>query len=150
MKTKIIFIGIIAVLVAVIAFLIISKTRDNSVKNSTAETDKKNRYITVVNDTGAVINELYISLDDGTEVEKTKITDHDKLDQKSISIKIPKEYDEYDTFKVFLIDRYKKRYEKTASDVKLNDRTVVSVTEDDYVEQKGDWLNNIFGFFNGD
>lgn len=150
MKTKIIFIGIIAVLVAVIAFLIIPKTRDNSVKNSTAETDKKNRYITVVNDTGAVINELYISLDDGTEVEKTKITDHDKLDQKSISIKIPKEYDEYDTFKVFLIDRYKKRYEKTASDVKLNDRTVVSVTEDDYVEQKGDWLNNIFGFFNGD
>ncbi|MGC4432386.1 hypothetical protein ABWL48_20060, partial [Streptococcus suis] len=62
--------------------------------NQTAEqNEEKGRYITVINKTGEVIKDLAILVDEGTEV--TSETDPYSSDTDSISIEIPKDYEEH-------------------------------------------------------
>lgn len=83
--------------------------------NDKAEKDEKSRYITIINDTKKTINEVHIYVGVGTEIEKAY---QKNPDEKSFSIEIPQEYDEYEEFKVSLVDNYERVYEKTVKKVK--------------------------------
>lgn len=125
-----------------------SKTKDKSgVENDIAEKKEDERYLTIVNKTGQVINEVHITVGEGTEINAAH-KENPKED--SFSVKIPKEYTEYDVFGVILEDRYGFLYEKEISDVKEKGRTEVKLTEKDKVKQKGDWKRKIDQIFNGD
>lgn len=81
-----------------------SKTKDKSgVENDIAEKKEDERYLTIVNKTGQVINEVHITVGEGTEINAAH-KENPKED--SFSVKIPKEYTEYDVFGVILEDRY--------------------------------------------
>lgn len=71
-------------------------------------------------------------------------------DESSFSIEIPKQYSEHDTFTVTLIDRHDLKYVKEITDVDDKGRTEVVITEDDYVEEKGDFWDKVNKWFNGD
>ena len=125
-----------------------SKTKDKSgVENDIAEKKEDERYLTIVNKTGQVINEVHITVGEGTEINAAH-KENPKED--SFSVKIPKEYTEYDVFGVILEDRYGFLYEKEISDVKKAGRTEVPITKKDKVKRKGDWKRKIDQFFNGD
>lgn len=119
--------------------------KDEKVTIEKAEKSKDDRYLTIINATDQVINEIYVTIGEGTEIEKRK-----NPNENTVLIKISDAYDEYDTFTVALIDRYGFKYEKSVSDVKKTGRTEVKITEDDHVKQKGDWKRKIDKFFNGD
>ena len=115
-----------------------SKTKDKSgVENDIAEKKEDERYLTIVNKTGQVINEVHITVGEGTEINAAHKVN-------------PKEYTEYDVFGVILEDRYGFLYEKEISDVKKAGRTEVPITKKDKVKRKGDWKRKIDQFFNGD
>ena len=113
--------------------------------NDKAEKDEKSRYITIINDTKKTINEVHIYVGVGTEIEKAY---QKNPDEKSFSIEIPQEYDEYEEFKVSLVDNYERVYEKTVKKVKKTGRTEVTINENDYIQQEGDWKSKVFEFFN--
>lgn len=148
-------IGIIIALVVAIAVgalvtvIILNKGRegDSRIDNDKAEKDTKNRYLTIINETDEVINEVYITVGDGTEIEHGY---QKNPDEDSFSVKIPKQYEEYDKFTITFVDRYGFKYEKTIDGVKDTGRTEVVVSEDDYVKQKGDWKKNVDKWFNKD
>ncbi len=145
MRIKLILGGIIIVLLAVLTLFIVSKCRSPHITNSQAEHDQKGRYITIINDTGSVINEAYLTVGEGTEIEETK---RKNPDENNIVVKIPQDYNEYDTFTVVLIDRYKNKYEKTESNIPRTGRTEIKVSEEDMVNHS--WINDVYEFFNGD
>ena len=125
-----------------------SKTKDKSgVENDIAEKKEDERYLTIVNKTGQVINEVHITVGEGTEINAAH-KENPKED--SFSVKIPKEYTEYDVFGVILEDRYGFLYENEISDVKKAGRTEVTIKKKDKVKRKGDWKRKIDQFFNGD
>ena len=97
--------------------------------------------------TDQIINEVHITVGDGSEIEKMKQTNPD---ENSFSIEIPKQYSEYDTFTVTLVDRYDLKYIKKVTDVADKGRTEVVITEDDYVKEKGDFWDKVNKWFNGD
>lgn len=153
-KKAIMILSIIALLVvgAVIGIVGISlfnnKDDGNSREtNEDAEKKEKSRYLTIINDLDEIINEVHITTGEGTEIESMYQKNPDEV---SFSIEIPKDFDEYDTFTITVIDRYDLKYEKVVSDVKENGRTEVKITEDDYIEQEGDWKKKIDKFFNND
>nr|WP_317283958.1 hypothetical protein [uncultured Sellimonas sp.] len=148
-KVLIIFIVVVLILVAGIGgFVYLSNRNGNSrVTNDKAEKDEKNRYLTIINGTNQVINEVHITVGEGSEIEHSY---QENPDENSFSVKIPKQYDEYKEFVVTLIDRYGLKYEKKVTDIKENGRTEVKITEDDYTKQKGDTKRKIDQFFNGD
>ena len=117
------------------------------ISNDIAEKDTKSRYLTIINDTDQIINEVHITVGEGTEIEHGYQLNPD---EKSFSIKIPDAYNEYDTFKVTIIDRYELKYEKQVANVKKEGRTEVKITKDDYIKQDGDWWVNVQKWFNGD
>lgn len=117
------------------------------VTNDSAEKKKYERYLTIINKTGQVINEVHITVDEGTEIEAAY---QKNPNEDSFSVKIPKEYKEYSIFDIILEDRYGFQYEKKISDVKKTGRTAVSITEKDKVKQKGDWKRKLDQVFNGD
>ena len=51
---------------------------------------------------------------------------------------------------VVLIDRYEMAYTKNVTDVPLTGRTEVVISQDDYLESKGDFWKKVNKFFNGD
>lgn len=147
---------VIAVVIAVILVLIVgivigvSVTNDKGntrQTNDKAEKDEKNRYLTIINKTGEIINEVHITVGEGTEIEQGY---QKNPDEDSFSVKIPKDYEEYDSFTVTLIDRYELKYETTVKNVKEKGRTEVVVTKDDYVKQDGDWKKKLDDWFNAD
>ena len=71
-------------------------------------------------------------------------------DEKSFSIKIPNQYDDYEEFSIILIDRYNMQYKKDITITEKKGRTEVVVNKDDYIEKKGDFWNKMDKFFNGD
>lgn len=153
-KEVILFLGVVAIIVAAIAgglgfhFGKSSKTKDKSgVENDIAEKKENERYLTIVNKTGQVINEVHITVGEGTEINAAH-KENPKED--SFSVKIPEEYKEYDVFGVILEDRYGFQYEKEVSGVKETGRTEVPITKKDKVKRKGDWKRKIDQFFNGD
>ena len=121
--------------------------RRTAVSNEEAQSDKENRYLTIVNKTGQIINEMRVTVGDGSEIESLKQI---MPDEKSYSVKIPDSFREYSTFTVTFLDRYGLLYEKTVDQAAETGRTEVVVTKEDYVEQKGDWKRRVDQWFNGD
>lgn len=130
-----------------LAYFILNDNGDTRVTNDKAEKDTEGRYLTLINNTNQVVNEVYVAVGNGTEIEHGY---QNNPDENSFSIEIPKDYSEYDTFIVTFIDRYELKYEKEVTGVKEKGRTEVVVTEKDYVKQKGDLKRKIDKFFNGD
>lgn len=148
MKKALIIAGSVLLVVAIIGIIIaVTANQDTRKPNDDAEKDENGRYLTIVNETDQIINEVHITVGDGTEIEDMKQTNPDET---SFSIKIPKQYSEYDTFTVILIDRHDLKYKKQITDVADKGRTEVVITEDDYVEEKGDFWDKINKWFNGD
>ena len=148
MKKALIIAGSVLLVVAIIGIIIaVAANQDTRKPNDDAEKDENGRYLTIVNETDQIINEVHITVGDGTEIEDMKQTNPDET---SFSIKIPKQYSEYDTFTVTLIDRHDLKYKKEITDVADKGRTEVVITEDDYVEEKGDFWDKINKWFNGD
>lgn len=117
------------------------------VSNDAAEKDTQNRYLTIINDTNQIINEVHIFVGEGTEIEHGYQLNPD---EKSFSIKIPESYDEYDTFMIEVIDRYGLKYGKQITNVNKEGRTEVKISENDYIKQEGDWKKKFDRWFNND
>ena len=143
-KLFMIIVPIIIIVAVVVGYML---TKDSRITNDAAEKDKKGRYLTIINDTEQVINEVYVTVGDGTEIEDMHQTNPD---ENSFSIEIPKYYSEYDTFTVTLIDRYNMKYQKEVTEVQQQGRTEVKINKENYVEEKGDFFDKIDKFFNGD
>ncbi|HFI0364057.1 TPA: hypothetical protein ACGOWW_000662 [Streptococcus suis] len=136
MSKKSIFKGLFVV------FLSLSLVACAKNSNQTAEqNEEKGRYITVINKTGEVIKDLAILVDEGTEV--TSETDPYSSDTDSISIEIPKDYEEHSEFTIVLTSRHDFVFEvkKTINDP--NGRFEVTVKEGDKVKD-GDWVDKFF------
>ena len=148
MKKVLIIIASVVVIIAIaiLAIVIMSK-KDSRITNDDAEKDEKGRYLTIINNTNQIINEVHVTVGNGTEIEDMKQTNPD---EKSFSIEIPEQYSEYDTFLVTVIDRYDMKYQKEVKDVKKQGRTEVEIKEENYVEEKGDFFDKVDKFFNGD
>lgn len=139
--------SVLSVLLVTVIFLSGCGVGNTRVKNDSAEKDRKGRYLTVINNTKQVINEVHINVGAGTEVENGY---QKNPDEQSFSIEIPKEYNQYSDFTVILIDRYGMKYEKEIKDVPAEGRTEVEFSESDYVKQDGDFKKKIDKWFNGD
>jgi len=137
---------VVIIVIAVLAIVIMSK-KDSRITNDDAEKDEKGRYLTIINNTNQIINEVHVTVGNGTEIEDMKQTNPD---EKSFSIEIPEQYSEYDTFLITVIDRYDMKYQKEIKDVKKQGRTEVEIKEENYVEEKGDFFDKVDKFFNGD
>ncbi|MBJ8325253.1 hypothetical protein [Streptococcus pacificus] len=110
------------------------------VSNKTAEAKENDvRTLTIINNTGEIINEIRIMIDKGTEVvEPIK-----NPDEKSISVEIPQEYEEHTKFKIIVIDRYKNEYEINKTIKKPKGRFEIEITEEN-LTKKGSFLGNLF------
>lgn len=139
---------IIIVAVLVVGIVLMGMfAQDARKSNDNAQKDKEGRYLTIINDTNQIINEVHITVGEGTEIEDMRQTDPDET---SFSIEIPKEYSDYTTFVVTLVDRYGMKYQKEVIDVSAKGRTEVTVKETDYIKEKGDFWNKLDKLFNGD
>lgn len=148
MKKVIFIIVAIILLLTVIGIVFVIFTGNNTkTLNDDAEKNENSRYLTIINKTNQIINEVHITVGNGTEIENMKQTNPDET---SFSIEIPKQYSEYKTFTVILIDRYELKYVKEINNVSDKGRTEVVVTEEDYVEGEGDFWNKVDKWFNGD
>ena len=149
---KVIIIILAVVLVATVVglgifYLSSDKSGNSRVTNDEAEKDTKGRYLTIINDTNQIINQVHITVGDGSEIEHAF---QKNPDEKSFSVEIPHDYDEYNVFTVTFIDRYEMKYQKAVTVTKEKGRTEVKITQDDYVKQDGDFKRKIDRFFNGD
>lgn len=116
------------------------KPNDSAVKE-----EKEIRILTIINKVDTIINEVHVTVGEGTELEHAY---QKNPDSNSFSIEISGDYEEYDTFQISVIDRYDFKYEKEITNVPETGRTEVVMTEEDYVEQKGDWKKKIDKWFN--
>ena len=132
-------------LVVLLGMLLLTGCRKNT-DNDDAHKDKKGRYLAIVNGTGEVINEIHVLVDEGSEIESMSQINPDA---DSMSIQIPKEYAEYDTFEVIMIDCYGFKYQKKVTGVNAKGITEIKIETSDYVKQSGDWWKNVVRFFNG-
>ena len=123
-----------------------NKDGSSRITNEEAEKDNQDRYITIINETDQIINEVHIKADN-TEIESCY---QKNPDEQSFSIKIPKEFNEYDNFSIILIDRYGIKYQKTISNVPITGRIEVVINRSNYIKQEGDWKKKINRFFNRD
>lgn len=119
--------------------------KDQTVSNSTAVVNKKERIVTIINDTNQVINEFHIYVGKGTELSEYK---KNNIDENSFSIKIDKKYDSKKEFTFMLIDNYGMTYEKKVK-VPLNKTTEIVIHENDNIKQKYDIWRKINKWFNG-
>lgn len=148
MKKVIFIIVAIILLLTIIGIVFVVFTGNNTkTLNDDAEKNENSRYLTIINKTNQIINEVHITVGNGTEIENMKQTNPDET---SFSIEIPKQYSEYKTFTVILVDRYELKYVKEINNVSDKGRTEVVITEEDYVEGEGDFWNKVDKWFNGD
>ena len=119
--------------------------KDQTVSNSTAVVNKKERIVTIINDTNQVINEFHLNVGKGTELSEYK---KNNIDENSFSIKIDKKYDSKKEFTFMLIDNYGMTYEKKVK-VPLNKTTEIVIHENDNIKQKNDIWRKINKWFNG-
>lgn len=142
-----IIIAVMVIVLAIVGFVFINSSGQGKTRttNDKAETDEEGRYLTIINETGEIINEVRIQVGEGTEIESMY---QKNPDEKSFSIEIPEEYEEYNKFTIIVIDRYELKYKKTVKEVKEKGRTEVKITKDNYVKQKGDWKKKWIEWFN--
>lgn len=120
---------------------------DSRVDNDDAIKNPQKRYLSIINDTDQIINEVHVMVGEGIEIEKAY---QKNPDEKSYSIEIPKEYEKFDTFTIVFIDRYGLKYQTVVSDVKTEGMTEVKVSEEDYIKQDGDLKRKWDRMMNGD
>lgn len=108
-----------------------------------AEGDTENKNITIVNDTGKIINEIHLYLEDGTEL----LCEWD-LDKTDNTYEVESNFENRSTFTVKMVDNYGRLYEKTETGLEGVGRYTISISKDDYVKQSGDWLKDTSEFFN--
>lgn len=148
MKKALVICGVAVVIIAIAAIVIaIMAPKDPITNNDDAQKDKEGRYLTIINSTEQIINEVHITVGDGAEIKAMDVKDPDET---SFSLEIPEEYDEYTDFIVTLVDRHDLKYQKEVNEVPPKGRTEVKFTEEDYVEEKGDWWDKVNKWFNGD
>lgn len=111
--------------------------------NEKALTDKKGRYLTIINDTEQVIKDVRVTLETGAEIESLG---KQNLDTRSFSVEIPEDLKEEDVFIVSFTDEYGMKYEKEVRGVPKAGRTDVVLTEDDHVKRSGDFKRKIYKF----
>lgn len=116
-------------------------------KDSNDYAQNHGRSLTIINETGQVINEIHVTVGKGTEVEDMQ---RKNIDKKSLSIKIPKNYADRHKFTVILVDRYEVQYKKTVKNVLDKGPTEVVVSEKDIVKESNSVKKKIDKFFNGD
>ena len=121
--------------------------KNSKITNDSAQKDKNGRYLTIINHTEQIINEVHVTVGSGTEIEEMKQINPDET---SFSIKIPSQYSDYDKFNVTIIDRYGLKYQKEIENVSKKGRTEVIIGKENYVEGKGDVFNKLDKWFNGD
>lgn len=136
---------IISVIVIIVSILNPNKNPSSEEDNKKAEKDTEHRYLTIVNKTEVIINHIYITVGNGS-----KVASRENPDDTNIIIQIPDEFKKYSDFTITLIDRYDLKYEKNISNVPETGRTEVTVSQDNYVKQKGDWWKKINKAFNKD
>ena len=140
------FILLIACVVGGLSFYKYLLNEDEpATKNAKAEADTNNKSITIINSTNQIINDVYIYVGEGTEIAHEQ-----NPDENNIVITIPEEFENYDSFKITLFDRYGSKYEKEIHGIKNAGRTEVEITQDNYIKQDGDWWVKIQKWFNGD
>ena len=142
-----IFVMLIVFTLVIVTLTCCNKTT-NVRNNDEAEKDKEGRNLTIINETGEIINQVSVTVGDGTEIESMKVTDEAVLDKKSFSLKIPEQYEAHSEFVVTLVDRFELIYQKKVSNVLPTGRTEVKLTEDDYVKREGDWWRKITKLLN--
>ena len=148
MKKVVIIIILMLIIAIPISILVVKNiNKDSRISNDKAEQDEDGRYITIINNTEQIINEVYVTVGNGTEIDNMKQTNPD---EKSFSIKIPKQYEEYEEFSIYFIDRYNMQYKKDITITEKKGRTEVVINKEDYIEKKGDFWNKMDKFFNGD
>lgn len=148
MKKVVLIISAIVLFLTIVGIVfLIFTNKDTRIQNDDAEKNENGRYLTIINKTDQIINEVHITVGSGTEIENMKQTNPDET---SFSIEIPTQYSDYKAFTVTLIDRHELKYVKEINTVADKGRTEVVITEDDYVEEEGDFWNKVSKWFNGD
>ena len=130
------------ILVVFLAITVLScsgcKKKDKSepVSNEKAEEKKdESRYITIINGTdSSTINRVEVLAGEGIFV-----VGEDNPDEKSFSYKISDTWKDYDSFTIVLTDVYGLKFEQTINNFPVPGKIDIKITEDDYVEQPGDW-----------
>ncbi len=138
---------VIVLIIVCLVFSIYKLFAKDDLSNDRAIKDKDGRYLIIVNETKQVINEVRVTIDNGTEVDKMKKED---IDKKSFPIEIPKGYADYNDFTVTLVDRYDTEYQKKVSNVPKKGHVEVTITKDDVIKETDSLKNKINRFFNGD
>ena len=148
MKKVVLIISAIVLFLTIVGIVfLIFTNKDTRIQNDDAEKNENGRYLTIINKTDQIINEVHITVGSGTEIENMKQTNPDET---SFSIEIPTQCSDYKAFTVTLIDRHELKYVKEINTVADKGRTEVVITEDDYVEEEGDFWNKVSKWFNGD
>ena len=105
--------------------------------NDTAQKNKhKDRHISIINDTEQIINEVHITVGSGVEINHAY---QKNPDETSFSIKISKDYKDYDEFTIILVDRYENKYKKTITSVPIVGISEVRFTAEDITEEPSFW-----------
>lgn len=114
------------------------KKKDESKKTSNEEAEEKkdeSRFITIINGTdSSTINKVEVLAGEGIFV-----VGEDNPDEKSFSYKIGDTWKDYDSFTIVLTDVYGLKFEQTINNFPAPGKMDIKITEDDYVEQPGDW-----------
>lgn len=126
--------------IALIFFSILLSACSRNSNDSAEAKEQDERSITVINETEEVLKDITIKVDKGTEVAKLK---EPNPEETSVSITIPKEYEEHKEFKVVVTDLYGGVYEKDKTISKPTGRFEVTVTKDD-LKKSGNILDKIF------
>lgn len=145
---KIAFFIIVGIIVLIVGYTYFFDNEGNTrVDNDFAEQNADARYLTIINDTGAVLNGVHIYVGEGTEIEQCY---QENPEENSFSVEIPSQYEEYRDFVVQFVTNHELIYAKKVSNVKKEGRTEVRITESDYQEQEGDWKRTLDRWFNND
>ena len=112
------------------------KKESKQVSNEEAEEKKdESRFITIINGTdSSTINKVEVLAGEGIFV-----VGEDNPDEKNFSFKISDTWKDYDSFTVVLIDVYGLKFEQAINNFPAPGKKDIKITEDDYVEQPGDW-----------
>ena len=115
------------------------------VSTETAEEKKEeHRYLTIIDRTNLAINEVLVTTDEGVQIKRIA-----PLTTRDISIEIGTTWNDYNAFHITFVDVYGLHYEVNFTIPKTGNK-VVSVSQDDYVEYKGDWKRLLDKAANGD
>ena len=146
-KRVLLIVTLFSALIILFSALFLTSCQKSGISNDEAHQDTNGRYLTIINNTDQIINEVHVYVGIGTEIEKARLLNPDNS---SFTVEIPKEYSDYSDFKIVLIDRYEIMYEKEITDIPQKGVFEVAISNENYKAQDGDTKKKIDRFFNGD